>query len=137
MEETGPDGPIFMINLLSFKEKAEYSDGRESDLTGRQAYQIYGASVAQLLPKYGGQFFFAADVTFLQLGRVEQLWDEIAVAVYPDRASLDAMTRSEQWKAISIHRHAGLAGQLNLETVAPDFVKSLPWMELFLKGMRA
>jgi len=41
MTEEGPEGPIYMINLLKFKEKAEYEDGRETDLTGYEAYQIY------------------------------------------------------------------------------------------------
>lgn len=35
--DSGPDGPIYMLNLLKFKEKAEYADGRETDLTGEQA----------------------------------------------------------------------------------------------------
>ena len=34
MMEPGPEGPIFMVNLLKFKEHAEYEDGRETDLTG-------------------------------------------------------------------------------------------------------
>ena len=53
MEETaqdGPEGPVFMINLLKFKDKAEYEDGRETNLTGREAYNLYGAGVAGLLP---------------------------------------------------------------------------------------
>jgi len=29
----GQDGPIYMLNLLKFKEKAEYPDGRDTDLT--------------------------------------------------------------------------------------------------------
>ena len=32
--------PIFMVNLLKFRERAEYEDGRDSELTGREAYQI-------------------------------------------------------------------------------------------------
>ena len=40
MQEPGPHGPIYMVNLLKFKAKAEYTDGRETDLTGREAYQI-------------------------------------------------------------------------------------------------
>ena len=35
--EKGPSGPIFMVNLLKFKDKAEYEDGRETSLTGREA----------------------------------------------------------------------------------------------------
>ena len=41
MMQPGPDEPIFMVNLLKFKEKAEYEDGRETSLTGREAYSIY------------------------------------------------------------------------------------------------
>ena len=118
MMEAGPDGPIYMINLLKFKPKAEYADGRETDLTGYEAYQIYGRAVSKLLPKYGGKGFFAGDVTFLALGQVEDLWDEVAIAMYPKRADLVAMSSSKEWQEMSVHRAAGLAGQLNIETVA-------------------
>lgn len=35
MMAEGPEGPIFMVNLLKFNERAEYADGRETDLSGR------------------------------------------------------------------------------------------------------
>ena len=119
MLEPGPDGPICMVNLLKFKEHAEYEDGRDTDLTGRQAYELYGRGVAALLPDYGGKIVFAGDVTFLMLGQVEELWDEIAIAQYPNRGALVEMSSSEEWRALAVHRTAGLAGQLNIETVAP------------------
>ena len=119
MLEPGPDGPIFMVNLLKFKERAEYEDGRETDLSGRQAYGIYGRGVSELLPAYGGKVVFVGDVTFLMLGQVEELWDEVAIAQYPNRGALVAMSSSEEWRALAVHRTAGLAGQLNIETVAP------------------
>lgn len=119
MLEPGPDGPIYMVNLLKFKEHAEYEDGRDTDLTGRQAYELYGRGVAALLPDYGGKIVFAGDVTFLMLGQVEELWDEIAIAQYPNRGALVEMSSSEEWRALAVHRTAGLAGQLNIETVAP------------------
>ena len=119
MMEPGPEGPIYMINLLKFKEHAEYEDGRDTQLTGYEAYQIYGKGVARLLPEYGGEVFFMGDVTFLSLGQVEELWDEVAIAKYPDRGSLVQMTSSEEWQALAVHRAAGLAGQLNIETVDP------------------
>ena len=34
MSEAGHDRPIYMVNLLKFKEKAEYEDGRETEMTG-------------------------------------------------------------------------------------------------------
>ena len=120
MMENGPDGPIFMVNLLKFKDKAEYDDGRPTDLSGRDAYMIYGRAVAELLPKFEGRALFAGDVTFLALGQVEELWDEVAIAMYPDRAAMVRMSLSEEWRAIAVHRSAGLKGQLNIETVMPQ-----------------
>lgn len=122
MMQPGPDGPIYMVNLLKFKGKAEYEDGRETDLTGYEAYQLYGRAVSRIIQDYGGEIQFAANVTFLSLGQVEELWDEIAIAKYPNRGALLAMSSSEEWRAASVHRTAGLAGQLNIETVA-QFVR--------------
>ncbi|HSG89373.1 MAG TPA: DUF1330 domain-containing protein [Pseudomonadales bacterium] len=128
MQEQGPDGPIIMVNLLKFRDRAEYADGSDAHLTGREAYARYGNEVSKLLVKFGGRAIFAGDVSFLALGQVETLWDEIALAEYPDRAALWAMSTSPEWQAISHHRAAGLAGQLNIETTyaagfrAADFV---------------
>jgi len=116
----GPAGPIFMVNLLKFKERAAYDDGRETNLSGRDAYMIYGRAVSELLPKFGGRAIFAADVTFLSLGQADELWDEVAIAMYPQRGDMVRMSMSQEWRAISVHRAAGLKGQLNIETVAPN-----------------
>ncbi|MEM6537166.1 MAG: DUF1330 domain-containing protein [Pseudomonadota bacterium] len=123
MQKPGPkdDGPIVMVNLLKFKEKAEYPDGRETDLTGLQAYQRYAVKAAELVYKHGGQIIFAGHTSFLTLGECDPLWDEVALAYYPNRKALFEMSISPEWKDISIHREAGLAGQLNIET-APAFL---------------
>lgn len=114
--EPGPNGPIYMVNLLKFKERAEYTDGRASNLTGEQAYAIYAEGVAELLMQHGGSLTFAADVERLMLGDVEELWDKVAIAMYPSRAAMLAMMGSPQMQEIGVHRAAGLAGQLNIET---------------------
>ena len=118
MMEPGPEGPIYMVNLLKFRDLAEYEDGRQTELSGRDAYQIYGRAVSSLIGEYGGEVVFAADVTFLALGQVEELWDEVAIAKYPNRAALLEMSTSEEWKTAAVHRSAGLAGQLNIESVS-------------------
>ena len=122
--QPGPDGPIFMVNLLKFKERAEYEDGREADMSGREAYMIYGRAVTDILPKFGGRAVFAGDVTFLSLGKAEELWDEVAIAMYPRRADMVRMSMSAEWQAAAVHRTAGLKGQLNIETVLPADLKA-------------
>lgn len=125
MQEPGPDGPIYMVNMLKFKERAEYADGRETALTGREAYQLYGQAVAGIVPDFGGRIVFVANVTFLALGQVDELWDEIAIVEYPSRRDLVAMSMSDAWRNASVHREAGLAGQLNIETtMMPGFAEA-------------
>ena len=118
MMEPGPEGPIYMVNLLKFRDLAKYEDGRQTELSGRDAYQIYGRAVSSLIGEYGGEVVFAADVTFLALGQVEELWDEVAIAKYPNRAPHEEMGTSEEWQTAAVHRSAGLAGQLNIESVS-------------------
>jgi uncharacterized protein (DUF1330 family) len=118
--EPGPEGPIYMVNLLKFKERAEYPDGRDTDLSGREAYALYGEGVARLLQEFGGKVVFAADVTRLMLGEVEELWDEVAIAMYPSRGAMLEMMQSPGMQEIGIHRAAGLAGQLNIETAGAN-----------------
>ncbi|CDO59373.1 hypothetical protein BN1012_Phect1159 [Candidatus Phaeomarinobacter ectocarpi] len=119
--DPGPDGPIVMVNLLKFRDKAAYKDGSDADLSGREAYARYGAGVAPLIEKHGGRLIFAGPVTFLTLGLVEDMWDQVALVEYPKRASLFEMSTSDAYQEISHHRDAGLEGQLNIETT-PDFI---------------
>ena len=60
---------------------------------------------------------FSGDVQRLMLGEVEELWDQVAIAKYPSRQAMVDMMMSEEYNAIHAHRDAGLAGQLNIETV--------------------
>ena len=114
--EDNHGGPISMVNLLKFKEKAKYPDGRETDLTGAGAYAIYGQGVSKLLVELGGGIVFSGTVHRLALGEVEELWDQVAIAQYPNRKAMLDMMMSPAYAEIAPHRDAGLAGQLNIET---------------------
>ena len=109
-------GPVCMVNLLKFKEKAIYEDGRETSLTGPEAYQIYGEGVAKMIDTIGGKIVFSSVVSGLVVGEVEELWDAVAIAEYPSRQSFADMIASVQWSELAIHRTAGLAGQLNISS---------------------
>lgn len=116
---SGPeDGPFVMVNLLKFRERAAYPDGSDAGLTGREAYARYGAAVQACLAAVGARPLHAGAVTDLLLGEVDELWDMVALAEYPSRAAMLAMVQSPEYQAIEVHRHAGLAGQLNIRTKA-------------------
>lgn len=115
----GDDQPIFMVNLLQYRETAEYEDGRDTQLSGQEAYAIYSAGVQDCIKLVGGEIVFAGTVRRLMLGEVEELWDDIAIAKYPSRKAMLEMMMLPEYAAIADHRSAGLAGQLNIETVSP------------------
>ena len=113
-----PDlGPISMVNLLKYKKTAKYEDGRDTNLSGEEAYGLYAAEVISYVEKYGGEFVFAGKVSRLMLGDVEDLWDAVAIAKYPSRKAMMDMTMDPGYQKIHIHRDAGLEGQLNIETL--------------------
>ncbi len=110
------EGPFVMVNLLKFKPKAEYADGSDAHLSGREAYARYGEEVAQLVEGLGGKVHYSGEVTGLMIGEVEDLWDMVALAEYPSLAAFREMAMSPAMHAIEHHRVAGLAGQLNIKT---------------------
>ena len=118
-------GPISMVNLLKYKEKAVYEDGRNTNLTGKEAYQLYAAEVIDFVEKYGGEFVFGGSVSRLMLGEVEEMWDAVAIAKYPSRKAMMDMTMDPGYQKIHVHREAGLEGQLNIETIENELWKNL------------
>ena len=115
------DGPFVMVNLLKFKDKAEYPDGRETDLSGAEAYAIYGASVSKCLEQVGGRPRYGGAVTGLMLGEIEEQWDMVALAEYPSLEAMQTMIMSPEYQEIAVHRAAGLKGQLNIKTKPGGF----------------
>ena len=114
--EGDTETPIKMVNLLKFKDKAEYEDGRETSLSGKEAYKIYADEVLGHLERVGGKSIFFGEVQRLMLGEVEELWDWVAIAEYPSRKAMLEMIMNSEYQKSEEHRSAGLAGQLNIET---------------------
>ena len=108
---------IYMVNLLKYRNRAEYPDGRDGELSGSEAYARYAAGVADCLAMVGGSIVFSGSARRLMLGEVDELWDDVAIAMYPSRKAMLDMMMSPEYQAIVEHRSAGLEGQINIETV--------------------
>jgi len=106
------DDPVVMLNLLKFRDRAAYPDGRPTTLTGRQAYELYAAAMQEVVEEHGGRFLFAGEVTSLVIGRVEDTWDMCALVEYPSAAAFARIATSPEVGEIGVHRAAGLQGQL-------------------------
>jgi uncharacterized protein (DUF1330 family) len=106
------DTPVVMLNLLKFRDKAAYPDGRSTDLTGRQAYELYAAPMQKVIENGGGRVLFGGAIASLVIGEVDDLWDTCVLVEYPSTAAFASIVTSQEVAEIGVHRAAGLEGQL-------------------------
>jgi uncharacterized protein (DUF1330 family) len=114
-------GPIAMVNLLKFRDRAQYGDGRAEEISGREAFLRYVTAMRPIVEAAGGRFLFSGDVEQLVIGEVEELWDAVGVVEYPSRAAFQRIATSPEVQAIGLDREAGLAGQLLILTIGQEF----------------
>jgi uncharacterized protein (DUF1330 family) len=107
--------PIAMLNLLKFKEKAVYEDGRSCDLSGSDAYQLYADAFHEIMEPRGVRILYSGEVKGLLIGGGDDLWDAMALIQYPSSDVMLKMLRDEDYQRAQQHRAAGLEGQLLIE----------------------
>lgn len=113
----GSNEPIVMVNLLKFKDRASYKDGRADDATGRQAYDRYGKEMIKFVQSHGGRVIFSGPVKSVVIGNVEEAWDAVALVEYPSSEAFAKIAMSSDVAKIGVHREAGLAGQILIQCV--------------------
>lgn len=118
MVQKGSSGPIVMVNLLKFKDRAAYKDGRADNSSGREAYDRYAAEMLPFVLAHGGRVIFVGPVKSLVIGEVEDMWDAVALVEYPSSEAFAKIAMSPDVARFGVHREAGLAGQLLIQTVA-------------------
>jgi uncharacterized protein (DUF1330 family) len=110
--ESSFEGPVQMLNLLKFKERAEYEDGRETDLSGREAYQLYGTQMAPYVESNGGTLLHSSAARALMIGDGDLDWDMVAIMEYPSKQDFVKIASAPDVAEFAVHRTAGLAHQL-------------------------
>jgi len=97
---------VWMVNLMRYRDRARYADGRTTDLTGREADERY----APFGPfrTVGAELVFLSDVEDQLVGD-DQEWDRIAVVRYPTRRSFLAMQDLPEYLELHEHKDAGMA----------------------------
>lgn len=109
-------GPVSMVNLLKFRRKAVYDDGRITDLNGKQAYDLYGTQMQAYVQSKGGRFLYYGQASHMVIGSVEDPWDTIAIVEYPSKEAFVTIASAPEVAEFAIHRSAGLEGQLLIAT---------------------
>ena len=111
-----PGVPIVMINLLRFRDKAEYPD-QVSDLTGRQAYALYIKQAIRHVRATGGEVVMMGQVHAAIIAPDGEQWDEMLLVRYPSIEKFVAMVMNPDYQSFTVHRTAGLADARLIATV--------------------
>ena len=114
-QDSSPN-PIAMLNLLKFRKKALYKDGRPDDVSGFEAYQRYATAMTKIVEREGGRILFVGTVKGVVIGEVGEMWEVAAIMEYPSRAAFQRIATAPEVQAIGVHREAGLEGQLLIMT---------------------
>ncbi len=112
MQELPVDEPIFMLNLIRFKDEADYGERNEfasKGWTGEQAYAEYTRVSSPIAQRVGGRVTFAGLPQLTLIGPRDEQWDVAFIVSYPDLASFLALVTDPEYAEHAFHRKAAVA----------------------------
>ncbi len=110
----GPaDTPVVMVNLLSFKDRA---DGGNEGLSGVDSYRLYGEKMRTFVESKGGRFIWSGRVDSMVIGEADVDFSVIALVEYPSRQAFIEIATSAHVREIGEDRAKGLEGQWLIAT---------------------
>ena len=99
-------GPIHMLNLVRFRDRAAYADGREA--TGAEAYAAYGRDSHPVFSRLGGRIIWRGRFELMLIGPHGERGDECFIAEYPSVDAFVAMIRDPIYREAVKHRQAAV-----------------------------
>jgi hypothetical protein len=129
------DGPVWMVNLMKYRERAAYADGDDQGdaITGREADDRYAP--LDVLEAIGAEVVFHGDVDQQLLGD-GTVWDRVGIVRYPTRRSFIDMQARDDFRDRHVHKAAGMdrtivLGCLPNEVPAmPAGLDDVPWSDV-------
>ena len=105
------DAPVVMLNLLRFRETADYSSCPDLDpgleVGGRDAYERYLEHTAPFIDRYGGEVLFRGSGGGFLIGPADG-WDQVIVVRYPSSRAFLAFSQDPDYLEGAGHRTAAL-----------------------------
>ena len=105
-------GNVFMLNLLKFREIADYSDSPEIapsiEITGKEAYQLYINHTLPFLKEAGSHVIFYGKGGKYLIGPESENWDAILLVKHESTAKFIAFAANEDYLKGAGHRNAAL-----------------------------
>lgn len=109
------DKPIMMLNLLRFRDKAAYEDGREA--SGAEAYAAYGRESGPVFQRVGGEIVWRGEPELMLIGPRDERWDMMFVARYPTAGAFLDMVTDPDYRIAVKHRQAAVLDSRLIRTV--------------------
>lgn len=108
----GIEGEVVMLNLLRFRETADYSNhpnlAPESPITGEQAYQRYMQHTARFLTEHGGELIFMGTANSYFIGPSDEQWDFVMLVKQRSLQDFLAFASNTEYLAGIGHREAAI-----------------------------
>jgi uncharacterized protein (DUF1330 family) len=105
------DTPIQMLNLLLYRDQAEYPEGHEhagTGWTGRRAYEEYGHTSGPSFARVGGSIVWRGTFETMVTGPAERRWHDGFVAHYPNAGAFFEMIKDPDYQQAVVNRTAAL-----------------------------
>ncbi len=101
-----------MLNLLRFREVADYSESPElapdGEISGAEAYERYADAVMPLLERAGSELLYRGDGGPSLIGPAEERWDLVLLVKHASISEFMSFATDEDYLAIAGHRTAAL-----------------------------
>jgi uncharacterized protein (DUF1330 family) len=108
----GIEGEVVMLNLLRFRETADYSDFPEvappEPISGQEAYERYAAHTRPFLQESGGEVLYMGAGGEYLIGPSDGRWDLVILVRHQSLAAFLSFASNEAFKAGMGHRTAAL-----------------------------
>ena len=105
------DEPIHMLNLLLYRDHAEYPEGHAhhgKGWSGRRAYQEYGATSGPIFQRVGGSIIWRGAFQTMVTGPETRAWHDGFIAQYPNAGAFFEMIKDPEYQLAVINRTAAL-----------------------------
>lgn len=105
------DEPIHMLNLLRYRDLAQYPEGHEhhrKGWSGRRAYEEYGKTSGPIFQRVGGSIVWRGAFQTVVTGPEDMRWDDGFVAQYPGSAAFFEMIKDPDYQLAVVNRTAAL-----------------------------
>lgn len=99
--------PVEMLNLIALHDRATYPDGR--DISGAQAYRLYGETSAPIFQRVGGRILWRGAPRCVLIGPADEHWDLAFIAAYPSAGAFLEMVTDPVYQSKAVpHRRAAV-----------------------------